>query len=199
MAELTHRESRDEIRVRILKVALELIADRGFAATSTREISEHLGFTKAALYYHFRTKDDLLAAIVAPAIEDLARLVSETSPCHGSAARCQIVDGYIDLVTSHEDLMKVLHDDPAVRRRSALGDAAPLYQRLTQLLSGTQTPDTAQRTRVRVALGGIHLALLRADPKDDKSVVRATALTTACKALGLHPSASPHRASSRTP
>jgi len=199
MREFTHRESGGEVRARILKVALELIADRGFAATSTREISERLGFTKAALYYHFRTKDDLLAAIVAPAIEDLARLVSETGSRPGSAARCQIVDGYIDLVSSHEDLIRVLHDDPAVRQCSALTDAAPLYRRLTQLLSGTDTPDTAQRTCVRAALGGIHLALLRADPEDDRSVVRATALATACKALGLHSSVSPHRVSSRTP
>ena len=41
--------TRDETRDRILEVTLQLIADHGFAATSTREISERLGFTKAAL------------------------------------------------------------------------------------------------------------------------------------------------------
>src|SRR5262245_44199063 len=53
-----------ETRARILATAVELIAEKGFAATTTRELSERLGFTKAALYYHFRTKDDLLVALV---------------------------------------------------------------------------------------------------------------------------------------
>ena len=46
---VTHAHAGDQTRARILDVALELIADRGFAATSTREIAERLGVTKAAL------------------------------------------------------------------------------------------------------------------------------------------------------
>ena len=46
-----------------MEAALDLFAEKGFAQTATRELAERLGFTKAALYYHFRTKDDLLAAL----------------------------------------------------------------------------------------------------------------------------------------
>ncbi len=180
-----HR-ARDETRDRILAVALQLIADHGFAATSTREISERLGFTKAALYYHFRTKDDLLAAIVAPMIEDLRALVEKVSPRRGPAARRQLVEGYVDLVASHEDLVRVLSDDPSVRRSVALTAAAPLYDRIAQLLSGTEAPGTAQRATVWAALGAVHAPLLRAGPGDDREVVRATARTAACAVLGLH-------------
>jgi AcrR family transcriptional regulator len=185
--------ARDETRERILAVALQLIADHGFAATSTREISERLGFTKAALYYHFRTKDDLLAAIVAPAMEDLKALLDKASPRGGPVARRQFVEGYVDLVASHEDLVRVLSDDPSARRRVALTAAAPLYDRMARLLSGSEAPGTAQRARVRAALGAIHAALLGAAPDDDREVVRAAAQATACAALGLHsrrPSAS---------
>src|SRR5579862_1041148 len=88
---VSHREHRDRTRARIFETALELIADRGFAATSTREISERLGFTKAALYYHFRTKDDLLAAVVAPAMADLAALLERVQDDPPPAARRRVV------------------------------------------------------------------------------------------------------------
>jgi AcrR family transcriptional regulator len=176
---------RDETRERILEVALELIADHGFAATSTREISERLGFTKAALYYHFRTKDDLLAAIVAPAMDDLRLLVQGCGAYPPKGLRRQVVNGYVDLVASHEDLIKVLADDPSARRCGALAVALPLYERLAQLLSGTDKPDAAQRARVRAALAAVHAALLGAAPDDDRAVVQAMAQTAARAVLGL--------------
>jgi AcrR family transcriptional regulator len=50
-------------RERILDVALELFTKQGFDGTSLREIAEKLGVTKAALYYHFASKDDILMAL----------------------------------------------------------------------------------------------------------------------------------------
>jgi AcrR family transcriptional regulator len=50
-------------RERILDIALELFIDKGFDKTSLREIAEKLGFSKAALYYHFASKDDILLAL----------------------------------------------------------------------------------------------------------------------------------------
>jgi len=50
-------------RERILDVALDLFTEKGFDSTSLREIAEKLGVTKAALYYHFASKDDILMAL----------------------------------------------------------------------------------------------------------------------------------------
>jgi AcrR family transcriptional regulator len=50
-------------RERILDVALDLFIEQGFDGTSLREIAEQLGVTKAALYYHFESKDDILVAL----------------------------------------------------------------------------------------------------------------------------------------
>jgi AcrR family transcriptional regulator len=50
-------------RERILDVALDLFIEKGFDGTSLREIAEQLGFTKAALYYHYASKDDILMAL----------------------------------------------------------------------------------------------------------------------------------------
>jgi AcrR family transcriptional regulator len=50
-------------RERILDVALDLFIEKGFDKTSLREIAEQLGVTKAALYYHFASKEDILMAL----------------------------------------------------------------------------------------------------------------------------------------
>lgn len=179
------RGARDAVRRRIVEVALELIAAHGFAATTTREIAERLGFTKAALYYHFRSKDDLLAAIVAPAVDDLTALVEAAPPHPSTADRRRVLEGYVDVVEAHRDLVRVLSNDPSINGRTALAAALPLYGRLQQVLSAVPEPDAAQRTRVRAALGAIHAALLRAPDGDDAAVVRQAAVAAACGALGI--------------
>jgi Transcriptional regulator len=185
--------TRDDTRARILRVALELFVEQGFAATSTRELSERLGFTKAALYYHFRTKEDLLAALVAPVLDELARLVGGATTQPSAAARRAVLAGYIDLVAANAGLIRMLSQDPSVARCSALTSNQALYDRLTELLSGHHAPGTAERTRVRAALGGVRAALFCTDPADDPTVVRATALAAACGALGIPDPAIPTR------
>jgi AcrR family transcriptional regulator len=54
---------RGTTRQRILDVALDLFNDQGYDKTSLREIADALGFTKAALYYHFERKEDILLAL----------------------------------------------------------------------------------------------------------------------------------------
>ncbi len=181
----THAHAGDQTRARILDVALELIADRGFAATSTREIAERLGVTKAALYYYFRTKDDLLAAIVGPATSELDVLIERAGADASSEARDGLLLGYVDLVARHADLIRVLANDPAVKECASLRAVIPLFQRLVPLLAGTDEPDTAQRARVRAALSAIHGVLVRGQPADDLEILRATAVEVARAALGL--------------
>jgi AcrR family transcriptional regulator len=50
-------------RERILAIALDLFTRKGYAETSLREIAAELGFSKAALYYHFASKQDILLAL----------------------------------------------------------------------------------------------------------------------------------------
>jgi AcrR family transcriptional regulator len=52
-----------DTRQRILDVALDLFTEQGYDGTSLREIAERLAVTKAALYYHFASKEDVLLAL----------------------------------------------------------------------------------------------------------------------------------------
>jgi AcrR family transcriptional regulator len=183
-----HRESRehgDETRARIIDAALELIADHGFASTSTREISERLGFTKAALYYHFHTKDDLLAAIVEPVMRDLAALVEGVPPDGPASERRRVLEGYVELVATHADLMKVLANDPAMKRCGVLDSARPLHEQLERVLAGASDLDVALRVRARAAIGAVLVPLMRTESPEQREVVRGVVLAAAAAVLGL--------------
>ncbi|RME18982.1 MAG: TetR/AcrR family transcriptional regulator [Candidatus Zixiibacteriota bacterium] len=54
----------EERRAQLLKSAGELFLRQGYRSTTTEEIAQHAGVTKGALYFHFKTKEDLLVALV---------------------------------------------------------------------------------------------------------------------------------------
>jgi len=56
-------DSQGGTRERILDIALDLFTEQGYEKTSLREIAERLGFSKAAIYYHFASKEDILLAL----------------------------------------------------------------------------------------------------------------------------------------
>src|SRR5262245_57916504 len=63
-------------RERIPQVALRLFAEKGYEATSMREIAEHLGITKPALYYHFDSKEAIVRELLRELHGQVAELVS---------------------------------------------------------------------------------------------------------------------------
>lgn len=56
-------------RDQILKVALTLFADKGYDATSMREIAQEVAISKPALYYHFDSKEEILRTLVNESIQ----------------------------------------------------------------------------------------------------------------------------------
>lgn len=51
------------LKERILDLAADLFVRHGYAETSMREIADELGVSKAALYYHYESKQDILLAL----------------------------------------------------------------------------------------------------------------------------------------
>jgi AcrR family transcriptional regulator len=188
----------EDSRARVLQAALDLFAEQGFAATSTRELSERLGFTKAALYYYFRTKDDLLAALIQPVLEQLTALITQTPVRASAAARRQVLAAYVDLSIAHVDLLRLLTQDPSVARRPASATHAALEERMLQLLAGHDAPDLTEQIRARAALAAVRGALVRTDPGGQPEVVRATILAAACGALGIPAPAARDRPASQS-
>ena len=61
-----------EVRERIFASALRHFSQKGFAATSLREVSEDAQTTKPMIYYYFGSKEGLYASIVRQILEEMA-------------------------------------------------------------------------------------------------------------------------------
>ena len=68
-----------ESRERLLLGAINLISERGYAATSVDAICRHAGTAKTALYWHFKSKEGLLNAIIERVNDDWIREISQST------------------------------------------------------------------------------------------------------------------------
>ncbi len=76
---------RAALRQRIIEVALEAFASRGFEATTTSEIADTLQMTGPALYHYFRTKEELLFACMEHILELLHADIAAAATGAGTA------------------------------------------------------------------------------------------------------------------
>lgn len=76
----------DPLRHRLITEATRQFVERGFAGTSMREIADACGVTKAALYYHYPSKADLLLDIVGSYLDAMADAVAQGRAAHPTAA-----------------------------------------------------------------------------------------------------------------
>ncbi|MBN3511306.1 TetR/AcrR family transcriptional regulator [Mycolicibacterium nivoides] len=102
-------------RERLVEAAVRLITRHGFAGTSLQMIADELGFTKAAIYYHFRTREQLLSAVVEPFLTRIQTVIEEAEGQRSAAGRAdQMVRGYAELAVHNRALVSVLASDPSV-------------------------------------------------------------------------------------
>ncbi len=73
------------MRERIIEIATAMFIERGFTGVAMREISEACGITKAALYYHFTNKAEILHAIVYEYLDSIATIVESAVAAGGSS------------------------------------------------------------------------------------------------------------------
>ncbi|MGV0810456.1 helix-turn-helix domain-containing protein [Mycolicibacterium boenickei] len=110
-----HTASAGATRERLVEAAVRLITRHGFAGTSLQMIADELGFTKAAIYYHFRTREQLLSAVVEPFLTRMQALVEDAEHQRTASARAdRLIRGYAELAVRNRALVSVLASDPSV-------------------------------------------------------------------------------------
>ncbi|MEV4803760.1 helix-turn-helix domain-containing protein [Nonomuraea sp. NPDC049421] len=170
-----------DTKARIQAVARELFVEQGVQNTSLRQISERLGITKPALYYHFSSRDDLVRSIVAPMIEDMERFVRDRAP--GLAPR-ELLDAYFAMVWRHRDVIVMMVRELATLGQLDLGTRMFEWRReLIVMLMGADLTQ-AQHIRATVALGGLSDCVVEYAhlPLDE---VKPAAVEAAAAVLGL--------------
>lgn len=68
-----------ERRTQILDVSEELFASKGYVSTSTNDIIEQVGIARGTLYYHFKSKEEILDAVVLRFTNNLIKKAREVS------------------------------------------------------------------------------------------------------------------------
>ena len=134
----------ERTRQQILQTAQRLFAERGYDATSLQMIADEMGLTKAAVYYHFRAKSELLDAIMLPGVQRLEALLDEAAAIRGRRARLEfLVSGFVDFLVQNRHYAVMAATDPAARR-DKLDESTTLRQRGLTLIFG-DNPTGAQR------------------------------------------------------
>jgi AcrR family transcriptional regulator len=139
----------------IVAAALEVFAERGFAAARLEDIAGRAGVSKAALYLYFPTKQDLFRAVVAEAVapnvagvaaaadaydgpfEDLARMLL---PRLAAVASGGPMGGVVKMVIGESrnfpELAKVWHDDLVGKALAAVSGAIGRAQARGEVKAG---------------------------------------------------------------
>ncbi|NES15866.1 MULTISPECIES: TetR/AcrR family transcriptional regulator [unclassified Micromonospora] len=144
------RESTGGTRQRIQAVALELFTEQGYEKTSLREIAERLGVTKAALYYHFKSKDEIVNSFV----EDRLRRMDELIEWAGTqpatlATRRELISRYADTMFSGDlpSVMRFFEQNQTVLKSLSAGMQMRdrMMKLANELCRGDESPEAQLR------------------------------------------------------
>ncbi|MFC9969618.1 TetR/AcrR family transcriptional regulator [Spirillospora sp. NPDC127200] len=96
-------------RERLFTSAIELIAERGFAATTVDRIAEHAGVAKGTVYYNFGSKAALFSALLEYGIERFAATLREAAEGHEPLTALEAVVGAeLAFIGEHESFARLL-------------------------------------------------------------------------------------------
>jgi len=142
-----------DTRTRIQDVALQLFIDNGYEATSLREIAEGVGVTKAALYYHFKTKDEIVTSVIDDRVAMLEQLVTwGKSLPRTPEGRAEFIRRYADELHlgRHHDTMRFLERNQTALRDHPSGEH--MREVMISLIESLSEKDAPLTTRLRSAL-----------------------------------------------
>ncbi|WP_328995618.1 TetR/AcrR family transcriptional regulator [Kribbella sp. NBC_01245] len=181
------RPKSGDTKQRIQAVALELFVTQGVEQTSLQQIADRLGVTKPALYYHFKSRDELVGSLFQPflaEIETFATALEAKAPVDPR----ELLNSYFDELYRHRSLIQLVVQDFGVLARYDLVNRFIAWRmRVTNLLAGPD-PDLREQARLMVAIGGLSdCAVMFEDADPDE--LRAAAVEAACATLGISPAA----------
>ncbi|WP_166886897.1 MULTISPECIES: TetR/AcrR family transcriptional regulator [unclassified Burkholderia] len=163
MSTSERRAGRSSSRDRLLDAAAELVASQGIQNLTIEAVAAAAKVTKAGLVYHFKTRDDLLAALIERVVGELDML-----ELRANEAR-EADDSAKPLKSSLAELSKLTFDMPEDRRLllANLLAATSLYPHLAGPVRdffsrsyarvAQSGPDAGQVLALVVALDGIAL------------------------------------------
>jgi AcrR family transcriptional regulator len=108
-----------QTRELLIRTAEQLFAVRGYDATSLQAIADEVGLTKAAIYYYYKTKAELLEAINRDRLQRLLAIAEQAQALASPEERIDyLIDAVLDLVITSRRTVELTERDPVQRRDS---------------------------------------------------------------------------------
>ena len=140
-------ERRSGTREKIQAVALELFAEHGYDKTSLREIAERLDVSKAALYYHFSTKEDIVVSLFDTLLADLDEIIAwlREQP-YTLETRRELIHRYARLTRQWPPgLRRLIQDSRSTMRELPVGEGLrSRFQTMGRMLASPGAPAIVQ-------------------------------------------------------
>ncbi|NNH74153.1 TetR/AcrR family transcriptional regulator [Nocardia uniformis] len=178
------RSTKDAIRL----AALRLFSTKGFELTSLREVADEVGITKASLYYHYASKQDLLLAVIEPVFADMRAMAADLEGLEYSRDTVRaVLTRQLHTMLAHRHIgVMFVKDGVAVGQ--AIGesylDMMAMHRKLCCWLAGPDA-DAEAMLRASAALEIAKTALLSQDltPHADEALVERVLLDAALTVL----------------
>jgi AcrR family transcriptional regulator len=174
---LTDRSSRKEGVVvaameermdrRIARLALDRFRVDGFVGTSIADLAGALGVSKAAIYYHYRSKDALLHRLIDPLLDAIDACIQDhTTPATAARTARQLLRAYLAVLLAHREVVPLIATDVAVLNHPSIGPRLRAQNHQLRTLLATTDTSPSARLRAEAALGAIWRPLIAEPPLD---------------------------------
>ncbi|GAA2343742.1 TetR/AcrR family transcriptional regulator [Dactylosporangium salmoneum] len=146
---------RSSTRDEILGAAARLFATTGYKGTSLHDIAVEVGCSKAALLYHFDSKEAILTELCAPAIAELEQLHARLDGLDDATARTAAIEGFVGLSMRYRKEIQVIYGDlPGLLQQPAFQRVHLMTQKVCKILAGTSGSPTSV-IAAKLVLAGI--------------------------------------------
>ena len=129
---MVSREKGQRVRQRIIEAANRLFYERGYNRTSFSDIADVAGVQRGNFYYYFRSKEDILLAVIASRSEGIARMLADwrdtiADPRDRLRRYVQILDNEVDNVLAFGCPMGSLNAELGKQQPELQASAARMF------------------------------------------------------------------------
>ena len=129
----------EERKNEILDVADQLFNEKGYEKTSTNEILERVGIARGTLYYHFKSKQDILEALVERYNKEIIQAAKTAAKCENASVTQRMVK-----VIKALNIKQYHEENDAVYQNLHHVENSLLHQRVQGTIIASVTPILAE-------------------------------------------------------
>lgn len=136
-------------------IALAEFASAGYAATSLHRIADLAGLSKSSVLYHYASKETLLEAAVAPAIQRIEGILDALEASRLTpAGRAAFLGEFVDFILLYRrEVNLFINQGPSLIDVPVIDQANEVVHRLADFFAAN-TASIEEKMRFGIALGG---------------------------------------------